>query len=143
MQRGSRLFNQQLSAVVTGLRFGEVIVVADAGLPVPPGVATLDLALTDGVPSVRDVVGVLRQELVIEEVVVAAEMRVVNPSVTAAVQELIVDEGITLREIPHDDIEAMLPQAKLIVQTGETTPYGNVLLSGGLDFFALGMADQE
>lgn len=143
MQRGSRLFNQQLSAVVTGLRFGEVIVVADAGLPVPPGVATLDLALTDGVPSVSDVIGVLQQELVIEEVVVAAEMRVVNPSVTSAVQELIGDKGITVREVPHDDIETMLSAAKLIVQTGETTPYGNVLIFGGLDFFALGMAEQD
>lgn len=143
MQRGSRLFNQQLSAVVTGLRFGELVVIADAGLPVPAGVPTLDLALTDGVPSVRDVLGVLSDELVLHEVVVAAETRVVNVSVTGAVQELVVARGIGLREVPHDDIEEMLPTAKLIVQTGETTPYGNVLLFGGLDFFELGMADGD
>lgn len=139
MQRSSTLFNQQLSAVVTGLRFGEIIVVADAGLPVPNGVPTLELALTTGIPSVKDVITVLQKELVIDEVIVAAELRKVNPSVSAAVDEVFADAKV--RDIPHDDIEAMLPTVKLIVQAGETTPYGNVLLVGGLDFFTLGMAD--
>ncbi|MGH3703834.1 MAG: D-ribose pyranase [Agromyces sp.] len=142
MQRGSALLNPQLSAAVTGLRFGEIIVIADAGLPVPPGVATLDLALTDGIPSVEAVIRVLADELVIEEVIVAAEMRKVNPTVSGSVDEVF-GPGTRVRELPHDDIEALLPTAQLIVQTGETTPYGNVLLVGGLDFFALGMADGD
>ncbi|AWB94294.1 D-ribose pyranase [Agromyces badenianii] len=141
MQRGSALLNQQLSAAVTGLRFGEIIVIADAGLPVPAGVATLDLALTNGIPSVDAVVRVLKEELVIEEVIIAAEMRKVNPTVSATVDEVFT--GTRVRELPHDDIEELLPTARLIVQTGETTPYGNVLLVGGLDFFALGMADGD
>ncbi|MFF2275599.1 D-ribose pyranase [Agromyces sp. NPDC058126] len=143
MQRGSALLNRQLSAAVTGLRFGEIIVIADAGLPVPPGVATVDLALTNGIPSVDAVARVLQAELVIEEVIVAAEMRKVNPTVSASVDEVFAAAGTRVRELPHDDIEALLPTAQLIVQTGETTPYGNVLLVGGLDFFALGMADGD
>lgn len=141
MRAGSALFNQRLAAVVTGLRFDELIVIADAGLPVPPGVETLDLALTTGKPSVADVLGVLVHELVINEVVVAEETARVNPSVTAAVSELTGPAGIVVRAVPHDEIEVMIRRAKLIVQTGETTPYGNVIVSGGLDFFALGMAD--
>lgn len=141
MQNGSILFNQRLSAVVTGLRFGEIIVVADAGLPVPAGVETLDLALTTGVPSVRDVLRVLKAELVIDEVIMAEEATKINPSVTASVDELFGSAGTKVRAIPHDDIEALLPKVKLIVQTGETTPYGNVLVAGGLDFFELGIAD--
>ena len=141
MRKGSPLYNQRLAAVVTGLRFDELIVVADAGLPVPDGVETLELALTQGKPSVRDVLEVLAQELVINEVIVAAETAKVNPSVTGTVDELFRTQGVTVKAIPHDDIEKLLPTAKLIVQTGETTPYGNVLLAGGLDFFELGMAD--
>ncbi len=141
MRKGSPLYNQRLAAVVTGLRFDELIVVADAGLPVPDGVETLDLALTQGKPSVRDVLEVLAHELVINEVIVAAETAKVNPSVTGTVDELFRAQGVTVKAIPHDDVEKLLPTAKLIVQTGETTPYGNVLLAGGLDFFELGMAD--
>lgn len=141
MRTNSSLFNQRLAAVVTGLRFDELIVIADAGLPVPDGVETLDLALTHGIPSVEDVLAVLVDELVINEVVVAEETERVNPTVTAAVERLTGPAGITVRAVPHDDIEVLIRRAKLIVQTGETTPYGNVILSGGLDFFTLGIAD--
>lgn len=141
MQSGSILFNQRLSAVVTGLRFGEIIVVADAGLPIPAGVETLDLALTTGIPSVTDVITVLKSELVIDEVIIAAEMEKVNPEVTTSVDTVFSQAGVRVRTLPHDDIEELLPRVKLIIQTGETTPYGNVLIVGGLDFFALGMAN--
>lgn len=141
MQSGSVLFNQRLAAAVTGLRFGEIIVIADAGLPVPAGVETIDLALTYGVPSIRDVAAVLATELVIDEVIIASEMAKVNPTVSATVDELFTAAGTRVRPLPHDDIEKLLPTVKLIIQTGETTPYGNVLLAGGLDFFSLGMAD--
>ncbi|MBN9611794.1 MAG: D-ribose pyranase [Actinobacteria bacterium] len=141
MRAKSTLFNQRLAAVVTGLRFDELIVIADAGLPVPPGVETLDLALTHGKPSVADVLAVLVDELVIHEVIVAEETGRINPTVTAAVEQLTRPAGITVRAIPHDDIEVLIRRAKLVVQTGETTPYGNVVLAGGLDFFELGIAD--
>ncbi|KQR50862.1 hypothetical protein ASF88_16680 [Leifsonia sp. Leaf336] len=141
MRANSTLFNQRLAAVVTGLRFDELIVIADAGLPVPAGVETLDLALTYGKPSVAEVLSVLVDELVINEVLVAEETARVNPTVTAAVEQLTEPAGITVRAVPHDDIEVLIRRAKLIVQTGETTPYGNVILSGGLDFFELGIAD--
>lgn len=85
----------------------------------------------------------LAQELVIEEVVIAAETAKVNPTVTASVDEVFRKADIKVREIPHDDIEELLPTAKIIVQTGETTPYGNLVIVGGLDFFALGMADDK
>jgi D-ribose pyranase len=140
MHRSSTLLNVQLSAVVTGLRFGERIVVADAGLPVPRGVPTLDLALTAGLPTVPDVVRVLREALVIEEAWVAEEMSKVNGESRAKVAQLF-DGTDLLRDVPHQDIEDSLPAAKLIVQTGDVTPYGNVVLVGGLDFFELGMAD--
>ncbi|GAB3585837.1 D-ribose pyranase [Leifsonia lichenia] len=141
MRANSSLFNQRLAAVVTGLRFDELIVIADAGLPVPAGVETLDLALTHGKPSVADVLSVLVDELVINEVIVAEETARVNPTVTAAVEQLTGPAGIAVRAVPHDDIEVHIRRAKLIVQTGETTPYGNVILAGGLDFFELGIAD--
>lgn len=140
MHRTSPLLNVQLSAVVTGLRFGERIVIADAGLPVPAGVPTLDLAVTAGMPTVPDVVRVLRDSLVIEEAWVAEEMSKVNAASRAAVGDVF-DGTELLRDVPHQAIEDSLGTCKLVVQTGDVTPYGNVVLVGGLDFFQLGMAD--
>ena len=45
------LLNIALSRVIASLGHGDVLVIGDAGLPVPPGVELIDLALTAGVPA--------------------------------------------------------------------------------------------
>ena len=49
------LLNQPLSAVIAGLGHMETLVVADAGLPIPPGVERIDLAVSAGLPPFLDV----------------------------------------------------------------------------------------
>jgi D-ribose pyranase len=44
------LLNIQLSRLIASLGHGDVVVIADASLPVPKGVELIDLALTQGVP---------------------------------------------------------------------------------------------
>ena len=139
MLKSSPLLNGRLAAVLTTLRHGEMVVIADAGLPAPDGVERLDLAVAQGVPSLADVLPPLRDATVLEEVLVAQDMRRVNPQRRALVAEVFADADV--REIPHDEIEALLPQAKLIVQTGECTPYANVILVGGVSFFDMEMVE--
>jgi D-ribose pyranase len=139
MLKSSPLLNGRLAAVLTTLRHGEMVVIADAGLPAPDGVERLDLAVAQGVPSLADVLPPLRDATVLEEVLVAQDMRRVNPQRRALVAEVFADADV--REIPHGEIEALLPQAKLIVQTGECTPYANVILVGGVSFFDMEMVE--
>ena len=40
------LLNIELSQVIAGMGHGDVLVIGDAGLPVPKGVRRIDLALT-------------------------------------------------------------------------------------------------
>jgi len=141
MHRTSQILNGRLAAVVATLRYGEEIVVADAGLPLPQGVEILDLALRPGLPRVLDVIDLLRSELVLSEVRIAAEMSHANASVRSQILERFADTELVV-EVDHvEGVEARLPHAKLVIQTGETTPYGNVVLVGGLDFFDLSMAE--
>jgi len=109
-----------------------MVVIADAGLPVPPHVEILDLALAPGIPSLEDALTVLKDALVIEEVLVADEMARVNADRRAIVARLFAGED-KLKSVPHAEIEDRLPKVKLVVQTGECSPYGNVVLVGGLD----------
>lgn len=140
MLKSTPLLNGRLAAVLTTLRHGELVVIADAGLPVPDGVECLDVAIAQGVPELAAVLPPLRDATVLEEVLVARDMQRVNPERRATVAEVFGDELV--REVPHEEIEAMLPQAKLIVQTGECTPYANVVLVGGVSFFDMGMVGQ-
>jgi len=140
MHHSSKILNGRLAAIVTTLRYGETVVVADAGLPVPAGVPTLELALTPGVPTTMQVVELLQHELVLSEVRIASQMAHAN---TALRQELVDLFSATdlLREVDHvEGIENELTRAKLVIQTAEMTPYGNVVLVGGLAFFDMTMA---
>ena len=43
------LLHSELSQVIASMGHGDVLVIGDAGLPVPPGVRRIDLALSQGV----------------------------------------------------------------------------------------------
>lgn len=64
MLKTSPLLNGRLTAVLTTLRHGEKVVIADAGLPAPEGVERLDLAVARDVPSLADVLPPLRDATV-------------------------------------------------------------------------------
>ncbi len=49
MKKGA-VINQLVSELLAGLGHMDEIVIADAGLPIPPGTRRIDLALTRGIP---------------------------------------------------------------------------------------------
>lgn len=108
----------------------DTLVVADAGLPIPPEVERVDLALTRGVPGFVQTVAALAQELTVEEVIMAEEARTASPHVVQAVAGLF--EGIPVRFVPHVEFKAMTRSARAVVRTGEFTPYANVILRSGV-----------
>ena len=139
MHKTNKILNVKLSSVITGLRWGEVIVIADAGLPVPEGVETLDISICEGKPVLEDILPLIEESLVIDKVIVATEMEKVNKVKFNYVKEMFAEKFETMGNLDWE--EKYLPVAKLVVLTGETSPYGNVVFVGGLDFFKLGMAD--
>jgi D-ribose pyranase len=53
------IINQPISAVIAGLGHTDTVVIADAGLPIPPEPQRIDLALTEGIPTFLDAVKVV------------------------------------------------------------------------------------
>ncbi len=139
MHKTNKILNVKLSSVITGLRWGEVIIIADAGLPVPKGVETLDLSICEGKPVLEDILPLMKESLTYDRVIVATEMEKTNKKKFDYVKEMFSEKFETMGNLQWE--EEFLPKAKLVVQTGETSPYGNVIFVGGLDFFQLGMAD--
>lgn len=73
MKKGT-LLNSEISYLISRLGHTDAIVVGDAGLPIPDSTQRIDLALTHGVPSFLQVVGVITQEMQVEKAVIAQEM---------------------------------------------------------------------
>lgn len=99
-------------------------------MPIPPGPRVIDLAFRAGTPSFAEVLDGLLDELVVEGATAAHEIRDANPEAAA----LLDGHFPWLELIPHDDLKALTPAARLVVRTGEARPYANVLLRCGVFF---------
>ena len=124
------LWHPGLLAHLAGIGHGQVVVVADPGLPVPRTVPVVDLVWAADEPRFLPVLAAVLGELVVEAATVADELA----------DQLVVDgltkhlDGVTLDRIPHELLKQRAAEASVVVRTGETTPYANVLLTAGVPF---------
>ncbi|WP_415919739.1 D-ribose pyranase [Tateyamaria sp. SN6-1] len=119
------ILNAELSRVVAGLGHGDLLVIGDAGLPVPPGVPCVDLAVTLGVPRMLDVLDAVLSEMCVERAFRASEAGSVGGEIDARV-------GCAL--VTHEVFKERSAGAVAVVRTGEGTPYANVGLVSGVVF---------
>lgn len=74
------LLNSPISSVISRLGHTDKITIADAGLPIPSSVERIDLALTQGIPDFMSVLQTVTHEMQIEAVMLAEEIKTINPS---------------------------------------------------------------
>ncbi|MGX9354899.1 D-ribose pyranase [Roseobacteraceae bacterium S113] len=120
------ILHADLSHVVASLGHGQMLVIGDAGLPVPPGVPCIDLAVRAGVPSFWDVLDTVLSEMQIERAVVATEA-------SSAVMDKF-NARLSPETVTHEALKSMSAEAVAVVRTGETVPYTNVILVSGVVF---------
>lgn len=126
------LLNQPISSVIAGMGHKDTLVVADAGLPVPPETQRIDLALAEGLPPFLDTLRAILTEMEVERAIVAEEMLEVSPEMLEGVKGLLGD--VPIETVPHETLKARSRSARAIVRTGEFTPYANVILVAGVVF---------
>jgi len=124
----SEILNAPLLGALAKLGHTDTVVIADCGLPLPAGPTVIDLALVQGLLSFEQVLDVLSRNMVIESSTLASEAK------DGAVQELCASYGLEPQFITHEQLKAELPNAKVIVRTGESTPFANVILHCGVAF---------
>jgi D-ribose pyranase len=129
----SGILHAELSRVVAGMGHHDMLVIGDAGLPVPKGVAVIDLALKAGVPGFLETLDTVLRELHVAEAVIDAEMETVSPGLASEFRAAW-PSGVPLRAVPHAELQRLARDAKAVVRTGEFTPYANIVLVAGVLF---------
>ena len=124
------IVNARLAYSLARLGHTDRLVVCDAGLPIPPGPEVVDLAFRFGVPSFEVVLHGLLKELVVESAVAAEDVKEQNPTVNGLLGSCLPD----LDFVPHEELKRLSSTARLVVRTGEATPYANVVLRCGVPF---------
>jgi D-ribose pyranase len=126
------ILNQPISSIIAGLGHTDTLIIADAGLPIPPETQRIDLALTEGIPSFIDTLRVVLTEMEVERAIVAEEMLDASPQVYEAVKEMLGD--VPIETVTHLIFKEQTRSARAVIRTGEFTPYANVILTAGVVF---------
>ena len=126
------LLNSDLSYLIATLGHMDTLVIADAGLPIPAETMRIDLALTKNVPGAIQTLRVILQEMQVEKVILAEEVKDKNPGYLKEVQELL--PNVPLEFVTHAEFKARTVSARAVVRTGEFAPYANVILVSGVVF---------
>jgi len=128
--RHSGLWHPRITALVTAMGHGETLVVADPGLPVPPGVEVIDLVFARGEPGFMAVLRPILAELVVEAATLAEELA--DAKLIEDVRTHLGD--VQLDWVTHAQLKAATASARAVVRTGEDTPYANIVLRAGVPF---------
>lgn len=132
MRSNDATLNPQLGRVISELGHTDLLVVTDAGLPIPAEVERVDLALREGIPAFLDVLDTVLAELKVEAAVAPAEIADASPDMLEQLRGRLERHGVELSLVPHVDFKARTRQARAAVRSGEFTPYANVLLQAGV-----------
>ncbi len=126
------LLHAELSHAIATLGHGDMVVIGDAGLPVPDGPRRIDLALTPGIPRVADVLRAVLSEMQVERSFIAREAL---DACGGALPDWCAGQPDAAPEsLPHDELKRLSARAKAVVRTGECTPYANIVLVAGVSF---------
>ncbi len=128
--RRDGVWHPRLAQVIAALGHGDLLVVADPGLPVPPGVEAIDLVFTRGEPALVPVLRVVAAELVVEAAHLADELT--DEKLLTAIERSL--GQVPVHRASHETLKSMTARATAVVRTGEDTPYANVVLRAGVPF---------
>ena len=130
------ILNSDISRVLTYMGHTDRICVGDCGLPIPDTTERIDLAVKFGVPTFMEVLKEVGADMKIEKIILAEEIKTMNPQVLAEVEEFFAAQDVQpeVEFVSHVELKNLTKECKAVIRTGETTPYANIILQSGCIF---------
>lgn len=126
------ILNSEISRVLGYMRHTDMLAIVDCGFPIPDGVECIDLSVKFGLPKFLDVLEEVDKDFEIEFVRFANEIKEKNPKVLEGAIKIL--DGKDYEFIPHVLFKDLSSKVKVIIRTGEATPFANVILQSGCTF---------
>ena len=128
----NKLLNAELSHAIASMGHGDLMIVCDAGFPIPSSAWRIDLALVPDVPDLATVLTPIAENLIVEKLSYADTLPEYNAPLLALIKRLFGDAEFA--PVTHEAILGeWAARAKVIVRTGAFDPWGNILLYSGVD----------
>jgi D-ribose pyranase len=124
------ILHPQLAQLLALMRHKDMLIIADAGLPVPKDVERVDLGWRPHDPAFHDVLEEILKFLVVEKVFFAEEALHHDPEFHKKSLSIL-PKDIEIEYVPHVEFKRKSESVKAIILTGEFTGYTNVILVSG------------
>jgi D-ribose pyranose/furanose isomerase RbsD len=135
--RPNRILHPELAKAIATLGHSDILLVTDAGFPIPSNANRIDLGFYAGMPDVLDILRVLRQEIFVEEVHFAGDILTKNIPLYTALQEIYTGSGADFKLTTHEALVGdIVHRAKVIIRSGSFNPWANIALVASTDPFA-------
>ena len=130
------IINADISRVLSYMGHTDRIAVGDCGLPIPEEIERIDLALRLGTPRFMEVLEAVLDDMVIEKVVLAEEIKENNPALLAEIQNLLKERElqVPVEFISHAQLKEETKSCRAVIRSGENTPYANIILQSACIF---------
>lgn len=125
------ILNRELAGIFAKIGHTDTIMIADCGLPIPDGVSCVDLSYTLGKPSFADILDTVLEDFKAEKAWIATEMNVQNPALHSRIRKVV---NVPIDTVSHEELKKLSAKAKVIIRTGEATPFANIILQSGVIF---------
>ena len=128
----TKLINSEISYTISKMGHTDSLTIGDCGLPIPSEVNRIDLALKYGVPTFLETLDTVLEELCVEEIVIASEIKEMNEAIYNEILKRFENTKITY--VSHEEFKKQTKESKAVVRTGECSPYANIILKSGVVF---------
>ncbi len=127
--------------MISRLGHTDTLVVCDAGLPIPKSTTRIDMALTRGVPSFMQVLGVVTNEMQVSRLPLSRKrsnniIRNSTKRCSLTLSSCKNTEGntIEIRYTTHEQFKQQTAESQAVIRSGECSPYANIILCAGVTF---------
>ena len=111
----TKVINSDISRVIAQMGHFDKLSIGDAGMPVPRGTEKIDLAVDSGIPSFMDVLNNVLEELEVQKIYLAEEIKENNPKILTQITDRLPNTPVEF--IPHSDMKAAVSYTHLTLPT--------------------------
>lgn len=128
------ILNSKINEVISSLGHFQKLIICDSGLPIPIDAYLIDISLTQNIPSFIDVFNAVVNELDIEKIILASEIRKQNKKLDSEIKLITNKEELKVEYIDHEKLKLFSNDAYCFIKTGETSVYANCIIEAGVNF---------
>jgi D-ribose pyranase len=128
------ILNKEICNAIGSIGHTDLLVISDSGLPIASDRYRIDVSIVGGKPGIFDVLEPVLEELEIEKVILAQEIKTISPEALEQTLKRL-PEGIEVEYVPHVRFKELTnDHSKAVIRTGEQIPYSSVILVAGVTY---------